>query len=153
MATLAVLSLLAFGSQPLPSSSHILCDQAALQRALHDARRHYNTVGTPGSMTSVEMPGQQNYGAMTRAAIQAGDIYIACGRPVEALQQYGYASQYVLRYDPNDRKGLDVKYDHAARLVLRNPHASEFDKRAARWGLCMHWARSSAAIYRCDRQN
>ena len=153
VAALAVLVLLAFGRQPLPSSSRVLCDQGALQRALHDGQRRYDTVGTPGSTTSIEMPSKQDYGAMTRGAIRAGDLYMACGRPIEALQKYSYASQHTERYDPAGRTSLGAKINRAARLVLRDPRASDLDKRAARVHLCLHHALTSEAVYRCTRLN
>lgn len=150
---LVALSLLSLVNQPIRSSSRILCDQAALQRTLHDAQRRYDSVGRQGSLTSFDMPAKQDYGAMTRAAIRAGDIYMACGRPAEALQQYSEASQYTARYDPADQQSLTVKMNRAARLVLRDRHASALDKRAARVDLCLSGALTAEAVSLCMRRN
>jgi len=103
-------------------------------------------------MTSIEMPSaSQDYGKMTRAAMRAGDLYLACGNPVEAFHEYGYAAQWAPRYDPADRAAINAKTLRAARLVLSYRNATMLDKRGARMALCIARAVTAADIDRCNR--
>jgi hypothetical protein len=151
LAFLAVLSLLIAGA-PHAATAKTACDRAALRTAMERAHPSYESTGPRDSMTSVEMPqGTASLGARTRAAIRAGDIDLACGNPARALQEYTFASQNTARYDPADARTVSAKVDRAARLVLRDPNASAFDKRAARANLCLSRAMTTEAVRRCTQ--
>ncbi len=143
----------ATASPAVPAAARVPCDRSALQQAVHDAQRRYDASGGPsGSMTSIEMPSaSQDYRKMTRAAVRAGDLYLACGNPVEAFHEYGYAAQWADRYDPADRTVINAKTMRAARLVLAYRNATALDRRGARMALCVGAAMTVAAIERCNR--
>jgi len=153
----AVLASVAACAIPLSAArgvdARVLCDREALQLAVHDAKRRYESSGgASGSMTSIEMPSaSQDYGKMTRAAARAGDLYLACGNPVEAFHEYGYAAQWAERYEPRRSRGYQREALGAARLVLAYRNATALDKRGARMALCIGAAMTAAAIERCNR--
>ena len=152
LASVAACAIPAFVA-PRGVEARVSCDRGALQQAVHDAQRRYESSGGPsGSLTSVEMPSaSQDYGKMTRAAVRAGDLYLACGNPVEAFHEYGHAAQWAERYDPVDRAAITAKTLRAARLVLAYRNATALDKRGARMALCVGTTMTVAAVERCNR--